>query len=263
MNITKAQSKKLRYICGAVEYNQPCTRKYTVTPDGKAREIGKFRYVEKDGKLESFSYGMFGYDLSRLTFDELLAVISNEARPPVEPSNREDAAATAVNTPPTPEYHFNALAENTVHVVDITCEAVNDKWVDPEDTSDWEEPNEMEKVNAARASSPAATEPDPQGPPVESEPPRYTPEEFEAALRETSMNAAAREAARLLHIECDIDDATAIIRANAGVPNFMETYGKCLEKAGTPHSLYEIAEAFPSQRKWLFALPIHFAEVKE
>lgn len=262
MNITKAQSKKLRYICGVVEYNQPCTRKYTVTPDGKVREIGKFRYVEKDGKLESFAYGMFEYDLSRLTFDELLTVIVNEASPapesPAESIAEEETATPKIDDP------VYTMEENQPHPVNITVtvETPGDKWADPDDTSDWVELDEMEKVQAARAmnaSSPESTKADVP----ESKPIQLTQAEFESALRETSMNAAALEATRLLNIECDIDDAASIIRANASVPNFMETYGKCLEKVGTPHSLYEIAEAFPNQRKWLFSLPIHFAEVKE
>ena len=80
---------------------------------------------------------------------------------------------------------------------------------------------------------------------------------------ETSMNAAAREALRILNLECASDDAASILRAMANVPNFIATYGKCLEQVGTPHSIEEIAAAVPNQEKWLRSLAINNWKIKD
>lgn len=78
MKITKAQSKQLRYICGAVAYNQPCTRKYTGGPKGKIREIGKFKYIEKEGELLYFEYDGEVAALSRYSADEFLSALADD-----------------------------------------------------------------------------------------------------------------------------------------------------------------------------------------
>jgi len=79
MKITKAQSKQLRYICGAVEYNQPCTRKYTGGPEGKIREIGKFKYIEQEGELLYFEYDGDVAALSRYTAEEFLSALMDDS----------------------------------------------------------------------------------------------------------------------------------------------------------------------------------------
>lgn len=78
MKITKAQSKQLRYICGAVAYNQPCTRKYTGGPEGKIREIGKFKYIEQEGELLYFEYDGDVAALSRYTAEEFLSALADD-----------------------------------------------------------------------------------------------------------------------------------------------------------------------------------------
>lgn len=79
MKITKAQSKQLRYICGAVDYNQPCTRKYTGGPEGKIRQIGKFKYIEKEGELLYFEYDGDVAALSRYSAEEFLSALADDS----------------------------------------------------------------------------------------------------------------------------------------------------------------------------------------
>lgn len=79
MKITKAQSKQLRYICGAVAYNQPCTRKYTGGPKGKIRQIGKFKYIEQEGELLYFEYDGDVAALSRYTAEEFLSALADDS----------------------------------------------------------------------------------------------------------------------------------------------------------------------------------------
>ena len=109
-----------------------------------------------------------------------------------------------------------------------------------------------------KAEPPKAETPKVEHPPV-------TREEFENALRETSMNAAAREALHLCNIECGPECyiAANILRVNATVPGFLDNYGKCLEQVGTPHSLEEIVAALPNQEKWLRSLAINDWKIKD
>ena len=272
MNITKSQSKQLRYMCGVVDYNQPCTRKYTGTPEGKLREIGRFKYLENGGELKSFTFDGGTANLDGISFDVLLSgVMEGDLRVPLQvaalpepgkPSDIEDAVAPA--EPPI------------------------DDWCTPENVSDWHEPDETAilKKNAI----PVVTEPTAEGyvepdlpedifpkakrateedntlldaPKVEHPP--ITRDEFENAIRETAMNAAAREALHLCNIECGPECyvAATIIRANATVPHFLDTYSKCLEHVGIPHSLEEIATALPNQETWLRSLAINNWKIKD
>lgn len=296
MNITKAQSKQLRYACGAVDYNQPCTRKYTGTPEGKLREIGRFKYIENGGELKSFTFDGGAVNLDGITFDVLLAcVMEGDGLDPIQvaalpepkkPSDIEDAVALTL-AEPVVVVHLDAARGNDVHAVNVpvTVEAAapaeqpNDDWCTPDNVSDWEEPDELEKIKQAedrkklegepetapveeppKAEVPKAEPPKADAPKVEHPP--VTREEFENALRETAMNAAAREALRI-HLECGFDDAATILRAMAKVPNFIAAYGKCLEQVGTPHSLEEIAATLPDQEKWLRSLAINDWKIKD
>ena len=297
MIITKAQSKQLRYACGAVDYNQPCTRKYTGTPEGKLREIGRFKYIENGGELKSLTFDGGAVNLDGITFDVLLAcVMEGDGLDPIQvaalpepkkPSDIEDAVALTTAEPEV-VVHLDAARGNDVHAVNVpvTVEAAapaeqpTDDWCTPDNVSDWEEPDELEKIKQAedrkklegepetapveeppKAEVPKAEVPKADAPKVELPP--VTREEFENALRETAMNAAAREALRILNLECGFDDAAAILRAMAKVPNFIATYGKCLEQVGTPHSLEEIAAALPDQEKWLRSLAINDWKIKD
>lgn len=297
MIITKAQSKQLRYACGAVDYNQPCTRKYTGTPEGKLREIGRFKYIENGGELKSLTFDGGAVNLDGITFDVLLAcVMEGDGLDPIQvaalpepkkPSDIEDAVALTTAGPEV-VVHLDAARGNDVHAVNVpvTVEAAapaeqpTDDWCTPDNVSDWEEPDELEKIKQAedrkkregepetapveeppKAEVPKAEPPKAEAPKVEHPP--VTREEFENALRETAMNAAAREALRILNLECGFDDAATILRAMAKVPNFIATYGKCLEQVGTPHSLEEIAATLPDQEKWLRSLAINDWKIKD
>lgn len=297
MIITKAQSRQLRYACGAVDYNQPCTRKYTGTPEGKLREIGRFKYIENGGELKSLTFDGGAVNLDGITFDVLLAcVMEGDGLDPIQvaalpepkkPSDIEDAVALTTAEPEV-VVHLDAARGNDVHAVNVpvTVEAAapaeqpTDDWCTPDNVSDWEEPDELEKIKQAedrkkregepetapveeppKAEVPKAEPPKAEVPKVELPP--VTREEFENALRETAMNAAAREALRILNLECGFDDAATILRAMAKVPNFIATYGKCLEQVGTPHSLEEIAATFPDQEKWLRSLAINDWKIKD
>lgn len=286
MHITKAQSKQLRYACGAVDYNQPCTRKYTGTPEGKLREIGKFKYIENGSELKSFTFNGGAVNLDGIIFDVLLAcVMEGDGLDPIpavalpepkKPSDIADAVALAC-VEPDMAVHLDAACGNDVHAVNVPVTVVAaepvappaDDWCTPENVGDWQEPDEMEKVLKAaeerrkvegEPEKAPAVAPQPQLPKAES---LVMREEFENALRETSMNAAAREALRILNLECGFDDAATILRTMATVPNFIGTYGKCLEKVGTPHTLVEIAAALPSQQGWLATLAINNWKIKD
>lgn len=301
MIITKAQSKQLRYACGAVDYNQPCTRKYTGTPEGKLREIGRFKYIENGGELKSLTFDGGAVNLDGITFDVLLAcVMEGDGLDPIQvaalsepkkPSDIEDAVALALTAPePDVVVHLDAARGNDVHAVNVpvTVEAAApaeqpaDDWCTPDNVSDWEEPDELEKIKQAedrkklegepekapveeppKAEVPKAEPPKAEAPKVEHPP--VTREEFDNALRETSMNAAAREALHMCNIECGPECYVAanILRANANVPHFLDNYGKCLEQVGTPHSIEEIVSALPNQEKWLRSLDINAWKIKD
>jgi len=278
-------------MCGVVDYNQPCTRKYTGTPEGKIREIGRFKYLENGGELKYLTFDGGSVNLDGITFDVLLACIEAcdgldpiqvaTLPEPKKPSDIEDAIAVALTAAePDVVAHLDAARGNDVHAVNVpvTVEAAapaeppTDDWCTPENVSDWQEPDELEKVKQAEAHK--KPEGEPETAPAESpkvEPPPVireelvTRDEFENAIRETAMNAAAREALYLCNIECgpECDSAANIIRANATVPHFLGTYSKCLEHVGIPHSLEEIAVALPNQEKWLRSLAINSWKIKD
>lgn len=309
MIITKAQSKQLRYACGAVDYNQPCTRKYTWAPEGKLREIGRFKYIENRGELKSLTFDGGAVNLDGIPFDVLLAcVMEGDGLDPIQvaalpepkkPSDIEDAAALALTIPgPAVTIHLDVARGNDVHAVNIpvTVEAAvpaeppTDDWCTPDNISDWEEPDELKKIKQAEDRKKLEGEPE-----KESAPPKVavtgdaaplphdsgsdysgignslteeytkTREEFENALRETAMNAAAREALHMCNIECGPECYVAanILRVNKTVPYFLGNYGKCLEQVGTPHSIEEIVAALPNQEKWLHSLAINAWKIKD
>lgn len=234
-----------------------------------------------------------------ITFDVLLAcVMEGDGLDPIQvaalpepkkPSDIEDAVALAITAPePDVVVHLDAARGNDVHAVNVpvTVEAAApaeqpaDDWCTPDNVSDWEEPDELEKIKQAedrkklegepekapveeppKAEVPKAEPPKAEAPKVEHPP--VTREEFDNALRETAMNAAAREALRILNLECGFDDAATILRAMAKVPNFIATYGKCLEQVGTPHTIEEIAATLPDQEKWLRSLAINDWKIKD
>lgn len=318
MIITKAQSKQLRYACGNAGHNQPCTRKYTGTPEGKLREIGKFKYLESGGELKYFTFNGRNINLDGITFDILHAYVqAGEGLDPilVEIPIPAMVEPHPVDVPVEVEVHSGMRdrdAEFTaIDELNPDAATKDDAWKSPEEIEGWTEPDETGKipenanplndVNAEATVSrihkgietivktpenmdppPPIKEPTAEGY-VEPDLPDITPQhetplnenglpkiernpmtrdEFETALRETAMNAAAREALRLCNIECGPECyiAANIIRANATVPHFLDNYGKCLEKVGNPLTIAEIAEALPAQKKWLDGLA--FAELK-
>ena len=330
MIITKQQSKRLRYICGAVRYNQPCDRKYTGGPEGKIRQIGKFKYIERGNELVYFEYDGDVAPLSNYEAEEFLSALADDSGfhlgggihvedLPSEDTNNHndivDATAAAVEH----QVDIYVQLKNEVHEVNVQVEVppASDVWMD-------EDGNEPDNINQGIADTPellteeekkAAEEEDDlppvidtatEVPPVEltehaftkedaeksiedvegqpltgaptlpfaspdawkgikmvdkpappaKTPKQMTPEELtEDVVREISMTAAAREAARLHQIEYynmpDIPSEN-IIRANATIPGFLDDYGKCLKKVGMARTLTEIAKALPGQIDWIF-----------
>lgn len=283
MIITKQQSKRLRYICGAVDYNQPCDRKYTGGPEGKIRQIGKFKYIERGNELVYFEYDGEVAALSKYNADEFLSALADDSgfhlgggirveNLPSEDTNDHNDIVDA--TAAIERVTVEIAPKNEVHEINIPIEVqpVSDGWMDDEGN----DPDNLDKGTADIAElltgeeKKAADEP-PQPmdtsaniPPVESvrqnapetvvKPTPVTEDRWGEGLRETAMTAAAREVAMDCGIDGIPDDATSvdIVRAGHMTPGFMECYGECLKKVGNPRSLEEIAAALPAQRKWLF-----------
>lgn len=276
MIITKQQSKKLRYRCATAKYNQPCTRKYTRGPGGKIREIGKFKYIEKEGELLHFEYDGNVLPLEKHTAEELLSALEDDtgfhlgggahvedlpsggANDPTDIGNAASVAGEPITVEVPPQ--------NSAHKVDVPIEVppASDGWMDDEGndpdnldagTADIPERlTEEEKKAAEELPPPIDTSTD--IPPVEAkpEPAPVKEDRWGEALREVAMTAAAREAAMDCGIEGvpDTDTSVDIVRACHMTPGFMNIYGECLQRVGNPRSLEEIAEALPAQRKWLF-----------
>ena len=145
MVITKQQSKRLRYICGAVDYNQPCDRKYTGGPEGKIRQIGKFKYIERGNELVYFEYDGDVAPLSNYEAEEFLSALADDSGfhlgggihvegLPSEDTNGHndivDATAAAVEH----QVHINVKLENKGHEVNVQVEVppASDDWMDDE-----------------------------------------------------------------------------------------------------------------------------------
>ena len=310
MIISKQQSKRLRYICGAVDYNQPCDRKYTGGPEGKIRQIGKFKYIEQGNELVHFEYDGDVAPLSNYEAEEFLSALADDSGfhlggcihvedLPSEDTNDHDdigdATAAAVE-----HITVEVPPQNEIHEVNVPVEAqpASDGWMDDEGndpdnidegTADIPERLTAEEKKAAEEDNlPPTIDTSTEVPPVEmtehaftkeaaeksiedvegqpltgaptlppvKTPRQMTPEELtEDIVREISMTAAAREAARLHQIEYhnmpDIPSEN-IIRANAKIPGFLDDYGKCLKKVGMARTLTEIAKALPGQIDWIF-----------
>lgn len=274
MIITKQQSKKLRYRCATAKYNQPCTRKYTRGPEGKTREIGKFKYIEREGELLHFEYDGNVSSLEKYTAEELLSALEDDSGfhlgggaigtvdvDCVIPQSI-DHVKVRVNVPP----------QNDVHEVNVPVQVEAGEWMDADgndpasvDQGVADTPElltEEEKKAAEELPPPIDTSTD--IPPVEAvrsigpetspEPEPVKEDRWGEALREAAMTAAAREAAKDCGIEGipDTDTSVDIVRTCYTTPGFMNIYGECLQRVGNPRSLEEIAEALPAQRKWLF-----------
>lgn len=329
MIITKQQSKRLRYICGAVDYNQPCVKKYTGGPEGKIRQIGKFKYIERGNELVYFEYDGDVTPLSNYEAEEFLSALMDDSGfhlggcihvedlPSADTNNHNDivdAVAGAVEH----QVHIDVQPKNEVHEVNVPVEVqpATDDWMDGEGndpdnidqgTADIPELlTEEEKKAAEEDNLPPAINTSTEVPPVEltehaitkedaeksiedvegqpltgaptlpfaapdafkgikmvdkpappvKTPKQMSPEELtEDVIREISMTAAAREAARLHQIEYyNMPDVPSqnIIRANAKIPGFLDDYGKCLKKVGMARTLTEIAKALPGQIDWIF-----------
>lgn len=274
MKITKAQSKQLRYICGTVEYNQPCTRKYTGGPEGKIREIGKFKYIEKDDELLHFEYNGDVSPLERYTAEEFLSALADDTGFALggEATTTVDVDCVIPKTVDKVEVEVIVPPKNEAHEVNIPVQVEAGEWMDADG-------NDPDGINQGMADTPERlTEEEKKDseeipppidtttniPPVEivhGDSPETSPEpapvkedRWGEALREVAMTAAAREAAKNCGIEDvpDTDTSVDIVRTCYTTPGFMNIYGECLKKVGNPRSLEEIAEALPAQRKWLF-----------
>ena len=293
MIITKQQSKRLRYICGKVDYNQPCVKKYTGGPEGKIRQIGKFKYIERGNELVYFEYDGDVTPLSNYEAEEFLSALMDdsgfhlggcihvEGLPSADTNNHNDivdAVAGAVEH----QVHIDVQPKTEVHKVNVPVEVqpATDDWMDgdgndpgnlDQGTADIPELlTEEEKKAADEDNLPPGISTSTEIPPVEitehaftkedaeklKTPKQMSPEELtEDVIREISMTAAAREAARLHQIEyMNLPDVPSqnIIRANAKIPGFLDDYGKCLKKVGMARTLTEIAKALPGQIDWIF-----------
>lgn len=284
MIITKQQSKRLRYICGAVAYNQPCTRKYTGGPKGKIRTIGKFKYIEREGELVYLEYDGDVAPLSKYTAEEFLSALADDngfclgggvkvADLPSDDTNEHndivDTTTAAVAHIEIPE---TTVVQNNVDEVNVPVQVEEGEWMDADG-------NDPDRIDQGMADTPEllteeerkATEELHQpintptsAPPVEiphkdvletdPAPSKKTEDRWGEALREVAMTAAAREAAKDCGLEDvpDTDTSVDIVRTCYTTPGFMNIYSECLKKVGNPRSLEEIAEALPAQRKWLF-----------
>lgn len=286
MIITKQQSRELRYRCATAEYNQPCTRKYTGGPEGKVREIGKFKYIERGNELVYFEYDGDVAPLSKYNAEEFLSALADDSGfhlcggvhvedlPSEDANDHNDignAAAVAaehitVEVPP----------QNDVHEVNVLVQVEAGEWVDADGndpagvdqgTADIPELlTEEEKKAAEKATEelPPPIDTAASIPPVEAaqstgletdtKPAPVKEDRWGEAIREVAMTAAAREAAKDCGIEGipDTDTSVDIVRTCYTTPGFMNIYGECLQRVGNPRSLEEIAEALPAQRKWLF-----------
>lgn len=275
MIITKQQSRELRYRCATAKYNQPCTRKYTGGPEGKVREIGKFKYIEREGELLHFEYDGGVVALSKYSAEEFLSALADDSGfhlcggVHVEdlPSGGTNDHTDIVDAPAAVEHiTVEVPPQNGVHKVDLPIEVqpASDGWMDAEgnDPDNLDEGTADIPERLTEEEKKAAEEPPPQIdtstdiPPVETrpEPAPVKEDRWGEALREVAMTAAAREAAMDCGIEGvpDTDTSVDIVRTCYTTPGFMNIYGECLQKVGNPRSLEEIAEALPAQRKWLF-----------
>ena len=221
MKITKEQSKRLRYICGAVEYNQPCVRKYTGGPAGKIREIGKFKYIEQGDELTYLEYDGDVAALSKYKAEEFLAALAdntgfhlgggihakeanalameavpeNEDLPSADTNNHSDivdAVAGAVEY----QVHIDIPPKNEVHEVNIPVEVqpASDGWMDgdgndPDDinqgTADIPELLTEEERKAAEENSlPPAIDTSTEIPPVEMTERAFTKDDAEKSIED-------------------------------------------------------------------------------
>lgn len=282
MKITKAQSKQLRYICGAVEYNQPCTRKYTGGPEGKIREIGKFKYIEREGELLYFEYDGDVAALSKYTAEEFLSALADDAGfclgggikvEDFEPERTVEIDVDCVVSQTVDKVvEVTVPPQNDVHEVNVPAEVEAGEWMDA-DGNDPDDINQgmadtpellTEEEKKAAEELPLTIDTSTDIPPVKivrrgcpettPEPVRAKEDRWGEELREVAMTAAAREAAKDCGIEGvpDTDTSVDIVRTCYTTPGFMDIYGECLKKVGNPRSLEEIAKALPAQRKWVF-----------
>lgn len=268
MNATKNQLKRLRYICGSLAYNQPCTRKYTGEGGKKVRQIGKFKYIELGNELVYFEYDGDIAALSNYDAEEFLSALADdsgfhlgggirvEGLPSADTNGHNDvvdATAAAIRhiteeVPPQNEGHEVAMP--------IEAPPASDGWMDADG-------NDPEGLDHGTADLPALMDPsektdikaaEPASPRKGGDGASFDTPEGEDALREVAMTAAAREAARLCGVISGNagDTSVDIIRHNATVPSFLNVYGECLKRTGNPRSLDEIAAALPAQRNWIF-----------
>ena len=274
MYITKQQSKKLRYRCATAKYNQPCTRKYTRGPEGKIREIGKFKYIESEGELLHFEYAGNVLPLEKHTAEELLSALEDDAGFHLGGGAIEtaDASCTIPQSADNVKVEANVPPQNGVHEVNVPVQVEAGEWMDADgndpggvDQGVADTPElltEEEKKAAEALPPPIDTSTDIL--PVEAvrsaryetspEPAPVKEDRWGEALREVAMTAAAREAAMACGIEGipDTDTSVDIVRTCHMTSGFMNIYGECLQRVGNPRSLEEVAEALPAQRKWLF-----------
>lgn len=254
----------MRYKCGVVDYNQPCTRKYTVTPRGKVREIGKFKYTEKDGELLDFEYDGKCVPLELYTFDQFLRRLSDDSgcrlislsAPIIRviPGKAENAVSDIVVTEEAPVHAVNITA-HVECIKDVPETNADDEWMD----ENGNDPVGIDMGVAAGDVHVEAHVVDPVDPPKEPEnaPPKKKAapvnDRWGSAIREVTMTAAAREAATACGLEGipDEDTSVDIVRACYSMQGFMDKYGEYLKKAGSPRTLEELADALPGQREWI------------
>lgn len=207
MIITKQQSKRLRYICGTVDYNQPCVKKYTGGPEGKIRQIGKFKYIERGNELVYFEYDGDVTPLSNYEAEEFLSALMDDSGfhlggcihvedlPSADTNNHNDivdAVAGAVEH----QVQIDVQPKNEVHEVNVPVEVqpATDDWMDDngndpdsidQGTADIPELlTEEEKKAAEEDNLPPAIDTSTEVPPVKLTERAYTKEDAEKAIED-------------------------------------------------------------------------------
>ena len=244
MKLTKAQSKRLRYICGVVDYNQPCVKKYTGGPEGKIREIGKFKYTENGDDLIGFEFNGNPVDLSMYEAEEFLSALADDSGfclgevlsatlPSADTDNHGDIET--------------AVAMAVEHQVQAEVPPATDDWMDgdgndpdslDQGTADIPELlTEEEKKAAEEDNLPPAIDNPTEVPPVEITEHAFTKEDAEKSIEDPSEGAIpgkAGPAATGGWMDADGNDGYGIDQGIADTPIMLSEEEKAASDAPEP-----------------------------